>query len=73
MSDATAEILRELRAIRCMQQATLHALYSLGGITPNPVPLVAFPVLPAATPDAERQEHIENALRAFGIVPVEAV
>ena len=73
MSDESIEVLHELRAIRLMQQATLHALYSLGGITPNPIPFVAFPVLPEVAPVADRQAELEDAFRAFGIVLAEDV
>ena len=59
MSD-TAEILHELRAIRLMQQAALHVLYTQSGVDPNPIPWTGFLVLagldaqdPRACPDVE--------------------
>lgn len=64
--DVQAEVV-EVCVFEGRRTATLRLSFAKAGA------FVAFPVLPVATPNAERQAEVEHALKAFGIVPAEAV
>jgi hypothetical protein len=59
MSDLQ-DIHTELRAIRALQQNTLHILYSMGGYEKNPIPWVSAALLQSSASEA-LSAHLASA------------